>query len=321
MGVYTSLDAPEVETFLAGYGLGPLAGLEPIREGIENTNYRVSAGIPARPYVLTVFERDPPERIVETLRLTSDLAERGVPCPRPLAAPGTGALVSMLRGKPAALVPFVEGVAVTAPRPEHLEALGRALAGLHLAGADLPFGRGGAHRAETLCPLAERLAGAIRVAEPALARLMVAEAAAQAELAEGELPSGVLHADLFLDNVLFDGGAPPQVKALLDFHLAGRGPFLYDLAVVLDDAGWGGGGVRGERARALLGSYRALRPLDPAEISLLPGYLRRVALRFLCLRVERFLLGGRPLVAGEGKDPHEFARRLELLRAGPAGGG
>jgi homoserine kinase type II len=320
VGVYTSLDASEVEAFLAGYGLGPLVALEPIREGIENTNYRVSAGSPEFHYVLTVFERDPAETIDETLRLTADLAARCVPCPRPVAVPGTDAFVRTLRGKPAALVPFVEGVAITDPGPEHLEALGRALAELHLAGAELPFDRGGAHRAETLCPLARRLAERIRRAEPVLADLMVAEAAEQAELPEQELPGGVIHADVFLDNVLFDEGFPPRVKAFLDFHLAGRGPWLYDLAVVLDDAGWGGGGVRGERARAFLGSYRAVRPLEPAEFSLLPGYLRRVALRFLCLRVERFLTGERQLVVGQGKDPHEFARRLEILRQGPAGG-
>ncbi|MBI5014545.1 MAG: homoserine kinase [Deltaproteobacteria bacterium] len=320
MGVYTSLDAAEVTAFLAGYGLGRVSALEPIREGIENTNYRVTAGTPERRYVLTVFERDAPEVVAETLRLTAELSARGVPCPGPLAARGTGALLSTLRGKPASLVPFVDGEAVMAPGNEHLEALGRALAELHLAGADLPFDRGGAHRADTLCPLAERLAERVRSAEPALAELMAAEAAVQAEVPETGLPGGVIHADLFLDNVLFDGGSPPRVKALLDFHLAGRGPWLFDLAVVLDDAGWGGGGVRGERARAFLGSYRAVRPLEPAEFSLLPAYLRRVALRFLCLRVERFLLGGPQLVAGHGKDPREYARRLEILRAGPAGG-
>ncbi|MFU8858041.1 MAG: homoserine kinase [Deferrisomatales bacterium] len=310
MAVYTRLEAAEVQALLDACGGGPLEGLEPIPEGIENTTYRVRAG--GRRFVLTVFEREGPERVAAVLGATAALSRRGVPCPAPLDGPA-GPLL-WVRDKPAALSPFVEGRFVVAPTEAELEALGAALARFHLAGRDLVLAGGeGPHRAAVLAPLARRLAGRVRGGDPDLADLLEQEAAHQERVPEEGLPWGLLHADLFLDNVLF---APDRlgVAALLDFQMLGTGPWLYDLAVVLLDAGWKGRAVDGDLARALLRGYRALRPVEGQEYVACRDYLRRAALRFLCLRLERFVVDATPMVAGSGKDPAECAGKLRSLR-------
>lgn len=309
MGVYTRLSREDTAAFVAGYGLDPPESMEPIAQGIENTNYRVGTSNGA--WVLTVFEREPAESAEETLRLTAELAARDVPCPRPLRGPD--GYVGRIAGKPAALVPFVAGEIVWSPSEAHMEEIGRVLAGLHRAGRDLPFDRAGPHLARVLVPWARSQADRLDPDRPDLAALLREEADLQEGVDEGELPGGVIHADLFLDNLLFDPQRP-KVRAMLDFYLAGRGPWLYDLAVVLLDAGWGGRGIVGDRARALLRGYRGVRPLEPAEYRLVPQFLRRAALRFLCLRIERSLLDSRVMAAGAAKDPEEYAAKLRELR-------
>lgn len=316
MGVYTPLDAAEVQAFLDPYGLGRLEALEPIPAGIENTNYRVTAGGAA--YVLTVFEREAPADAETALRLTAALAARGTPCPAPV--PGPGGPLSSLKGKPAALVPFVEGETVWSLTEGQLEAVGRALARLHRAGAGIAFRRDGPHLSRVLAPLARSQAAALVDRRPdaaewaELAELLRREAAHQEGVPEAGLPSGVIHSDLFRDNILFEAGGE-EVRALLDFYLWGWGPWVYDVAVVLLDACWGEGGVDGDRARALLRGYRSVRPLEGDEYACLPDYLRRAALRFLCLRIERAYLAPSPLTAGRAKDPRELAERLRALRS------
>lgn len=311
MAVYTPLDASEVGALLAEFGLGPLERLEPIPQGVENTVYRVRAG--GRALVLTVFERDDARRVEAVLRLTGDLARQGVACPAPIQGPG-GPL-ARVRGKPAALSPFVEGRALPAPGEPHLEALGAAMARLHTARPDRGFEGAGPHRAAGLVPLARRLARQVQGRDAGLAGLLEDEAHYQEGVEEDGLPAGLLHGDLFLDNVLFDP-VQPVVRAFLDFQMAGIGPWVYDLAVVLLDAGWSPGGIEGDRARALLRGYRAVRPVEGEEYRWLPDYLRRAALRFLCLRLERFVVAARPMAAGRSKNPDEIADKLRVLRRG-----
>lgn len=314
MAVYTRLESAEIARFVAAFGAGQVAGFEAIAQGSENTNYRVDAA--RGRFVLTVFERDDAEAVRETLELAAALAARGAPCPKPCRR--ADGVLGTLAGKPAALVPFVEGELVWNPSADHLEALGRAVGRFHRAGEGLEFRREGPHLARALAPLARGLAARVAGADPRLAELLAAEADYQETVPEAGLPVGVIHADLFRDNVLF---APegPEVRALLDLHLAGTGPWLYDLAVVLLDAGWGDRWLVGDRARALLAGYRAERLLGAEEAALLPAYLRRAALRFLCLRLQRFRLDPRPRLAGVVKDPRELEVRLRELRAAGAG--
>ncbi len=309
MAVYTRLEPPEVAGFVAAFGGGAMSAFEAIPQGIENTNYRVDAA--GGRFVLTVFERETAAEVRETLELASALADRGAPCPRPCRGPH--GVLGALGGKPAALIPFVEGEIVWAPGAAHLESLGRALGRFHRAGEGVAFRRDGPHRARVLAPLARSIGARLADTDPGLAALLVEEAAWQEGVPEAELPAGVVHADLFRDNVLFEPGGT-AVRAFLDLQLAGTGPWLYDLAVVLLDAGWGARGVVEERARAVLAGYRAERPLAEQEVALLPAYLRRAALRFWCLRLQRFRLDPWPMAAGAVKDPGEVEARLRVLR-------
>jgi len=315
VAVYTFLDPRDVEGLLVALGGGRLERFEPIAQGIENTNYRVWAG--GQCFVLTVFEGGQPQRAAAALRLAGALARRGVPCPAPRE--GANGPLAWVRDKPAALVPFVPGEVVWTPTEGHLEALGAAVARLHLAGEELEFPFPGPHQAAELIPLANRLADAVGEQDPATSQLLRAEARHQETVPDAGLPSGIVHADLFRDNVLFVPGEA-RVAALIDFQMVGRGPWLFDLAVILLDAGWGEGGVVGDRARALLRGYRTVRPVTGEEYRSLPDFLRRAALRFLCLRLERFVVQVRPMAAGGAKDPGEIAEKLRLLHRGGGAG-
>jgi homoserine kinase type II len=309
VAVYTPLEAADVGEVLRVFGLPAPDRFEPVAGGIENTTYRVRSQ--GREWVLTLFERDGPATVAETADLVGQLADRGVPCPRPRRGPSGP--VAVVKGKPATLVPFVVGREVVRPDEARLEALGGCVAVLHRAGSALGCRRTGAHRAEVLVPLARRIAARLEGADPVTAGLLREEASAQETVEEEGLPSGVIHGDLFLDNVLFEAEVP-RVAALLDFQMAGRGPWLYDVSVVLLDAAWGEGGLSGDVARAFLRGYRAVRPVVPAEWQWLPAYLRRAALRFLCLRLERFGLGEGGMRVGRAKDPLEYLEKLRVLR-------
>ncbi len=308
MAVYTALTLDAVRAFVRSRGLGPPERLEPVLQGIENTNYRLRAG--GRWYALTLFEREPADRVAETMEIVIALARRGVPCPVPL--PGPEGPVGTLAGRPAVLVPWVEGRVLEGAGPEELRAVGWVLGMFHRAGANVPVRRGGLHRVEALVPWARGVAARIRGARPEVARLLEDELSFHARRGDRGLPQGLVHADLFLDNVVF---APdrPQVRAILDPHMAGRGALVYDLAVFLLDAAWGAAGPEPEAVRAVVAGYQAVRPLEPAERDRLGEYMRRAALRFLCLRIERFWLAADP-PRGVFKDPEAFRRKLEVLR-------
>ncbi len=308
MTVYTTLTLEDVRAFVRSRGLADPDALEPVHQGIENTNYRLRAG--GRWYALTLFEREPAGRVAETMRIVAALARRGVPCPEPLSGPGGP--VGMLADRPAVLVPWVEGRVLARAGPGELRAVGRVLGRLHRAGLEVPVRRGGLHRAGELVPWARDVAARIRGTHPDVARLVEEDAAFQAGLGDRGLPQGLVHADLFLDNVVFAPDAP-EVRAVLDPHMAGRGALVYDLAVFLLDAAWGAAGPEPEAARAVVAGYQDVRPMEPVERERLGDYMRRAALRFLCLRIERFWLAAdRP--QGVFKDPEAFRRKLEVLR-------
>ncbi|GAB4260456.1 homoserine kinase [Deferrisoma sp.] len=303
MAVYTPVSPEEAEAFLRARGLGALERMEPIGQGIENTNYRVRAG--GRWYVLTLLERESPGRARETAELARALAAGGVPCPAPVGD------VGVVCGRPAVVVPWVEGEMDRRPGPGRLEALGRCLGRLHRVGRGVPVSRGGPQAAAELVPLARRLAREIEAGRPGVAALLRDEAGYQERVDETAAPWGLVHADLFLDNVLFAPGAA-EVRAVLDLHMAGRGPLPYDLAVTLLDAAWAGKGLDPARAEPFLRGYGAEAPEPPPRD--LGPWLRRAALRFLCLRIERAWLPGRAMVEGAPKDPGEFVAKLEALR-------
>lgn len=310
MSVYTVVERHELETFLTTYEVGALRNFSGITAGIENTNYFVTTA--NGDYVLTLFEFTPATELPFFLALMAHLAEHGVPSAHPVADRG-GRFLTTLKGRPAALVMRLPGASVAHPHRAHCQAIGQAMARMHLASVDFngqrPNDRGPAWRAE----VASMLAHCLRAED----RLLLAEAV---EEFRGDrfagLPSGVIHADLFRDNALFQAH---QLTGLIDFYYAHRGPFIYDLAVAvadwcfdddkqLLDAALGG---------ALLSAYHQVRPLLSAERSAWTMALRAAGLRFWLSRLkDRHFPRDGALV--HSKDPEPFKRVLLYARGAAA---
>lgn len=270
---------------------------------MQNSNYFVTTT--AGRFVLTLFERIEAADLDFYLVLQQHLAARGIPCPRPLVGPD-GKLHRPLAGKPAALLTCLEGRDAILPTTEQCRQLGAALARLHLAAADFPSpppnpcGRAWRQRTgDLLLPLLT----------PDEQHLLSSELAYQAAQDNRLLPRGVIHADLFRDNVLWD--AHGQLAGILDFYFAGEDALIFDLAVVAND--W----CRSDEARdALLAGYGEERPLSLAELAAWPAMRRAAALRFWLLRLE---VRHRPQ-SGEVvtiKDPEHFRHLLERFCLAP----
>lgn len=277
MAVYTHPSEPELSTFLADYALGPVLELTGIRDGIENSNFFLTT--PQGRYVLTIFERMSALDLDWCLLLMDFLARSGIPSAVP-SRTGEGYIAGRLCGKPAAVFSRLEGESRKVPTVDDCAAAGGMLARMHLAGKGFTQARadprGRAWRVASVAQLAAAL-------EPSLLALLEGELACHHEAALARLPAGPIHADLFRDNVLFAGST---LSGIIDFYYACQGPLLYDLAVATVD--W----CLLERpqlavaeARALLGAYEAVRPLQPDERALWPTAWRAVGLRFCLSRL------------------------------------
>jgi homoserine kinase type II len=309
VSVYTAVSEAELADWLTRYSVGRLAACEPIKSGIENTNYFVTTT--QGRYVLTLFERLPADELPFYLDLMAHLARHGIPCPAPIADLSDKYLGS-LNGKPAALVTRLPGRSIEHPEAMHCEELGALLARMHLAGRSY-----GAYLENPRGPRWWRFAA--REVTPFLdaekRSLLEKELAFQAEHRFPDLPRGPVHADLFRDNALFERG---RLSAVFDFYFAGVDCLLYDLAVCAND--WClTKDVRLEAGRvgALLSAYHALRPLTALERDAWPAMLRAAALRFWLSRLYDFHLP-RPGMLVHAHDPEHFRRVLESRVAAPA---
>ena len=306
MAVYTEVTEPQANDLMQALNLGKLTALRGIKGGIENTNYFASTD--QGEFVLTLFERLTHEQLPFYLFLMKHLAERGIPVPNP-AANRDGDVLHTVNGKPAAVVNKLAGQSQLHPQAVHCAAVGDMLARMHLAGADYnrsqPNLRGLPWWNETvpvvLPYLNETQAGLLR-----------SELAYQNHIAQGAayaaLPRGPVHADLFRDNVMFEG---EQLTGFFDFYFAGVDTWLFDLAVCLND--WctdlPTGTHVSERARALVQAYNRARPLSAAERTLLPALLRAGALRFWISRLWDYHLP-REAAMLTPHDPTHFERVL-----------
>jgi len=305
LSVYTTVDTEQLAVWLEALGLPAPSELSGIAAGMQNSNYFVVAG--GRRWVLTIFEHLTPRELEFFLALQDHLAVRDVPCPRPLAT-ADGHFWRSLAGKPAALFNCLPGACIEAPSPAHCRTLGEMLARLHLAGADfpspLPNPCGHAWRESIGRALAPLLSADER------GRLL-AELDFQAAQDYSSLPRGIIHADLFRDNVLWlaDG----QLSGVLDFYFAGADSLLFDLAVVAND--WC---ADAENLAALLAGYGNLRRLTSAEAAAWPAMRRAAALRFWLLRLEvrHHPRAGSVVTI---KDPDHFGRLLQRLCLAPEG--
>jgi homoserine kinase type II len=310
MAVYTEVGFEQADAFVRGLGCGHANALQGIGAGIENTNYFVSTD--CGEWVLTLFERLSPQQLPFYLRYMQHLAQHGLPVPEP-QADANGQILHQLCGRPAALVNRLPGQPVLAPGLAHIEQLGEVLARMHLAGADFalrqPHLRGLDWWVATVPEV-------LPFMDDARARLLREELDFQRSVAASSvaaaLPRGVIHADLFRDNVVFDDVASEdRLSGLFDFFFAGVDSYLFDLAVCLND--WCvdllSGRLLEDQAAAFCDAYQRVRPLVGVELRLMPAMLRAAALRFWLSRLWDLHLP-RDATLLQAKDPGHFERVL-----------
>jgi homoserine kinase type II len=308
MAVYTDVAADELAEFLSHYEIGDLLSYKGIAEGVENSNFllHTSAGY----FILTLYEK----RVAKSdlpffLGLMTHLASRGVSCPQPVKNK-SGEALSALAGRPAAIINFLEGVWPRKPNAAHCSGMGQALAQMHLAGADFPMSRANALSVSGWRPLFEQAASRADEVQMGLRDFIGAELDhLESNTWPKGLPQGVIHADLFPDNVFFLG---ERVSGLIDFTFACNDILAYDVAICLN--AWcfeSDCSFNVTKARAFLGAYGRQRQLSEAEQDALPVLARGAALRFLLTRLVDFLnVPAGALV--RPKDPLEYVRKLRF---------
>ncbi len=305
MSVFTPVTEADLADWLKNYAIGQLENLQGISAGVQNSNFFATTSLGR--YVLTLFETMPRAELPFYLHLMAHLARHGLPVPAPIANRDNEYL-GTLSGKPAVLVSRLAGRSVMDPSPAHCARMGSMLAGLHLAGSSFGRRQANPRGAEWRQECAARIRPHLSSAEQTE---LDAEMAFQAGFDLAALPQGVIHADLFRDNVLWDG---EFIGGVIDFYFAGRDALLFDVAVTLNDwCALPDGALDAERSTVFLSSYAASRPFTAAERAAWPAMLRAAALRFWLSRLEDF---HRPR-SGElvlVKDPNEY-RRILALRA------
>jgi homoserine kinase type II len=307
MAVYTEVNVDDLEIFLSRYDLGRLLSCKGIAEGVENTNYLLQTE--RDHFILTLYERrTKSEDLPFFLGLMDHLAAKGIACPTPVHD-REGKSLSELCGRPAAIVSFLPGMSAQRISPKHCLQLGEALAGLHLAGADFSGKRLNALSVSGWRPLFESAAArADEVKSGLKAEITTELATLEANWPTG-LPDGVIHADLFPDNVFFLGD---RLSGLIDFYFACTDFLAYDLAVCLN--AWCfeiDGSYNATKGRQLLAGYRRVRELTPAEVADFPLLARGAAMRFLLTRLYDWLNTPAGALV-KRKDPMEYLRKLRF---------
>jgi len=309
MAVYTEVADGDLEAFVAGYDIGAVLSAKGIAEGVENSNYLLVTE--TGPFILTLYEkRVAPEDLPFFLGLMEHLAARGVSCPTPVKD-RSGRALGTLSGRPAAIVTFLPGMWPRRPRLEHCAAVGEALGQLHLAAADFGMRRTNALSVAAWRSLYEKSAAGADGVQAGLSREIAAELDALEAEWPTELPNGVIHADLFPDNVFFLRG---RVSGIIDFYFACNDMLAYDVAIMIN--AWCFESDRSlniTKSRALLSAYRNVRPFTDAEIAALPLLARGAAMRFLLTRLYDWLtVPDDALVVP--KDPLEYYKKLRFHR-------
>ncbi len=307
MAVYTEVGDADLEALLKAYDLGALLSFKGIAEGVENSNFllRAETGI----YILTLYEK----RVAESdlpffLGLMQHLSERGISCPLPVRG-HDGKTLRRIAGRPAALITFLEGMSVRRPQPHHCAAVGKALAEMHEAGRGFTMRRENALSLTGWRPLFEMSRSRADEVEPGLAAFVDAELDFLQSAWPTALPAGIIHADLFPDNVFFLKG---RLSGLIDFYFACNDLLAYDLAVCLN--AWcfePDNAFNVTKGRALIQAYAAIRALEPAELAALPILSRGAALRFHLTRLYDWL-NNPPGALVTPKDPREYLRKLRF---------
>ncbi|WP_332685993.1 homoserine kinase [Bosea sp. (in: a-proteobacteria)] len=305
MAVYTEVPDDEMAAFVARYGIGELLSAKGIAEGVENSNYllHTTQGF----YILTLYEkRVNPAELPFFIGLMQHLAGHGLNCPVPIVD-GKGEALGRLAGRPAALVSFLDGLSVRRPGVVHCGEVGRGLALLHQAGEGFAMRRVNALSVPGWRPLAEQAGSDADKVLPGLSARLFAEIERHERGWPQGLPSGVIHADLFPNNVFF---IKSKLSGLIDFYFACTDAYAYDLAICLNS--WcfeADSSFNLTKGQAMLAGYESVRRLDEAEVAALPTLCRGSALRFLLTRLVDWLnVPSGALV--KPHDPLEYDRKL-----------
>ena len=315
MAVYTQIDDAALQGFLADYAIAPLREARGIQAGVQNTNYLISTQ--SDKYILTLYEDTEtgvdPRDLPFFLGLMQHLSAAELPCPTPIVR-HDGALFGELAGRPAALVSFLEGRSSVSPKPQHCKAVGAALAQLHNAGSDFSMSRANTQSPAQWPDLFAQCATRADEAAPDLAKVIDIELARILGAWPQDLPRGMIHADLFPDNVFFteQTGTGPRVSGLIDFYFACEDAFAYDLAIMLN--AWcfeADINFNITKARALLAGYQSVRPLSDDEINAWPVLASGAAMRFLLTRLYDWL-HQKPDALVTPKNPTDYLRRLRF---------
>ncbi len=297
MSVYTIIEENELISFLSNYEVGELVGFQGISDGIENTNYFVNTD--RGRFVLTIFEQHSFEEMQYYLNLMHHLADHQVPSANPVADK-QGAYLSHFKDKPIALVERLDGGSISETTVDHCQQLGAAMGKMHAAGLSFASRqvnpRGPAWCQQTAHKVMEKLSAD----EQAMLDL---EIHFQQEKRHAELPRGVIHADLFRDNALWN---KDNFSGIIDFYYSCDDVLLYDLAVTAND--WCVNDdftLNKDKVTALLSHYNTFRPLADNERDYWPAMLRAGALRFWLSRLydKHFPRGGELV---HTKNPDEF---------------
>ncbi len=308
MAVYTDVTAEELAEFLSGYDIGDMLSYKGIAEGVENSNFllHTSAGT----FILTLYEK----RVVRDdlpffLNLMTHLATHNINCPQPFVDKN-GEALGTLAGRPAAIINFLEGIWPRKPNAVHCAGVGQTLAKMHLAGHDFGMSRANALSVSGWRPLFDVAASRADELQHGLRAFIANELDyLESGVWPQNLPQGVIHADLFPDNVFFLG---ERLSGIIDFTFACNDLLAYDVAICLN--AWcfeGDHSFNVTKARAFLNAYSRERRLSPAEQAALPLLARGAALRFLLTRLVDFL-DVPPGALVRPKDPLEYVRKLRF---------
>ena len=307
MAVYTDVAADELAEFLTGYDIGELLSYKGIAEGVENSNFllHTTSGY----FILTLYEK----RVAKGdlpffLALMAHLAVHGITCPQPVKN-RRGEALAMLAGRPAAIITFLEGIWPRKPNAAHCAGVGQVLAKMHLAGRDFPLVRKNPLSVGGWRPLFDQAAARADGVQAGLRDFIARELDHLEATWPNNLPEGVIHADLFPDNVFFLGD---RLSGLIDFPFSCNDILAYDVAICLN--AWCfeiDGAFNVTKARALLNAYGRERKLSDAEQDALPQLARGASLRFLLTRLVDWL-DVPPGALVKPKDPREYARKLRF---------
>ena len=310
MAVYTDVGDAELEAFLAEYDIGQADALKGVAEGVENSNYLLTTS--KGQYFLTLYEKRVERKDLPFfLGLMDHLSARGINCPRPIHG-RDGNAVRELAGRPAAITTFLHGLSPRRIAVKHCAPIGEALAKLHLAGQDFALKRPNALSVAGWRPLFDGSRAHADGVAKGLAQELSDELAFLEAHWPKSLPAGVIHADLFNDNVFF---LHDELSGLIDFYFACNDALAYDVAICLN--AWcfeADRSFNATKARALLQAYEKIRPLTAAERTALPLLARGSALRFLLTRLYDWIHTP-PDALVKRKDPLEYLGYLRFHRA------